>query len=180
MDARDAVGLIADETRLRVVAAVALGASTLDAITAATGLGPRDAGRAVARLLSGGLVIAGPEGYGIDHEALADAARAGDLKGDPGDHSDRHPEDARVLRSFFRAGRLKSIPVQRVKRLVVLDELSQAFEPGARYPEKTVNTILNRFHPDHAALRRHLVDEGFLERGGGRYWRAGGTFDVDD
>jgi hypothetical protein len=43
-------------------------------------------------------------------------------------------------------------------------------------------------HPDYAALRRYLVDEGFLRRanehdlsGGSRrlYWRTGGSFDVD-
>ena len=38
--------------------------------------------------------------------------------------------------------------------------------------------VLGRFHPDFAALRRYLVDEGFMERRGGFYWRAGGTFDV--
>ena len=32
-----------------------------------------------------------------------------------------------------------------------------------------------RFHPDHAALRRYLVDEGFLTRDAGFYWRSGGT-----
>jgi hypothetical protein len=37
---------------------------------------------------------------------------------------------------------------------------------------------LKRFHPDFAALRRFLVDEEFLERREGYYWRAGGTFDI--
>ncbi|MBW3589609.1 MAG: DUF2087 domain-containing protein, partial [Actinobacteria bacterium] len=36
-----------------------------------------------------------------------------------------------------------------------------------------------RYHPDHASLRRYLVDEGFLQRSGGRYWRTGGTFEVE-
>ncbi|MDQ3951738.1 MAG: DUF2087 domain-containing protein [Actinomycetota bacterium] len=27
-----------------------------------------------------------------------------------------------------------------------------------------------------AALRRYLVDEGFMAREGGEYWRTGGTF----
>jgi len=31
---------------------------------------------------------------------------------------------------------------------------------------------------DHAALRRYLVDEGFLSRQAGVYWRSGGTVDV--
>jgi len=31
---------------------------------------------------------------------------------------------------------------------------------------------------DTAALRRYLVDEGFLDREAGDYWRAGGSYDV--
>jgi hypothetical protein len=34
-------------------------------------------------------------------------------------------------------------------------------------------------HPDYAALRRYLVDAGFLDRAGGEYWRSGGTIDAD-
>jgi hypothetical protein len=68
------------------------------------------------------------------------------------------------------------IPTSRAKRLVVLDWLAQQFEPGVRYREQEVNATLERRHADYAALRRYLVDEEFLERGGGEYWRAGGTF----
>jgi hypothetical protein len=41
-----------------------------------------------------------------------------------------------------------------------------------------VNVIVGRFFNDYAALRRSLVDEGFLERERGVYWRAGGRVDV--
>jgi hypothetical protein len=57
---------------------------------------------------------------------------------------------------------------------VVLDRLSQEFDVGVRYPERQVNATLRRFHPDVAALRRYLVDEGFLDREASVYWRAGG------
>jgi hypothetical protein len=85
----------------------------------------------------------------------------------------------RVLRSFFGAdGRLHTIPSKRSKLLVVLDRLAQEFEPGRTYPEAEVNDVLNRFHPDHAALRRYLVENDFMTREDGWYWRSGGTFDV--
>lgn len=83
-----------------------------------------------------------------------------------------------VARRFVRAGRLVTIPARRGKRLAVLDWLAQAFEPGRVYPEAAVNGLLTHFHPDYAALRRYLVDEGFMERRGGFYWRSGGTFEV--
>ena len=34
----------------------------------------------------------------------------------------------------------------------MLDRLAQEFQPGRTYPEQAVNELLNRFHPDHAAL----------------------------
>ena len=86
---------------------------------------------------------------------------------------------SRVLGNFLTAdGRLRSIPSKRSKLLVVLDHLSQSFEPGRHYPEKEVNEILERFHPDYAALRRYLVEDQFLTREESVYWRSGGTFDV--
>ena len=41
-----------------------------------------------------------------------------------------------------------------------------------------VNDILVAFHPDYAALRRYLVDDGFLDRADNVYWRSGGSVDV--
>jgi len=38
--------------------------------------------------------------------------------------------------------------------------------------------VLRAFWPDYAALRRYLVDEGFLDRADGVYWRAGGTVET--
>jgi hypothetical protein len=87
--------------------------------------------------------------------------------------------DARVLANFLDAdGRLHTIPSKRAKLLVVLDHLAQSFAPGERYREVEVNEVLTRFHPDHAALRRYLVENLFLTRENGVYWRTGGTVDV--
>jgi hypothetical protein len=81
-----------------------------------------------------------------------------------------------VLRAFVAAdGRIAQIPVKMAKRLVVLDHVAQAFEVGRHYPEREVDEVLRRFHDDWAALRRYLVDDGFLERANGVYWRSGGT-----
>jgi hypothetical protein len=85
---------------------------------------------------------------------------------------------AKVLRTFVKDGRLKSIPAAHGKRLVVLDWLAQRFEPGEIYPERAVNLTIEKVHLDYAALRRYLVDDGFLERREGFYWRAGGSFDL--
>ncbi|MFC7489717.1 MULTISPECIES: DUF2087 domain-containing protein [unclassified Knoellia] len=85
-----------------------------------------------------------------------------------------------VLRAFVGAdGRLATIPTRITKRLVVLDLVAQDFALGEIYPESAVTEILRRRHPDHAALRRYLVEEGFLDRRDGTYWRSGGTVTLD-
>lgn len=85
----------------------------------------------------------------------------------------------RAVRTFIRDGRLVSIPAKRSKRLVILDVLAQDFEPGLHYTEREVNRRLGRWYTDVAALRRYLVDEGFMDRtrNCGDYWRAGSRFD---
>ena len=113
-------------------------------------------------------------------------------------------DQQRVARNFFAEdGRLHTIPStffrgprrsaqppraahslcgsmgwKHAKLLVVLDRLAQEFAPGQTYPESEVNEVLQRFHPDYAALRRYLVENDFLTREDGWYWRSGGTFEV--
>ena len=109
-----------------------------------------------------GMCLAVTSSYdrGVDRPSLDDALRDRDA----------------VLRAFFAPdGTLRSIPTRIRKRLVVLNELAQEFEIGRQYDENEVNNTLRAHHLDVAALRRYLVEEGFLERRDGRYWRAGGT-----
>jgi hypothetical protein len=84
------------------------------------------------------------------------------------------------LRPYFSGGRISVMPAKRAVRLLLLDWVSQAFEPGRRYPELEVNEILKELYADHAALRRYLVDEDLLSRTpNGIYWRSGGTVPLD-
>jgi hypothetical protein len=80
------------------------------------------------------------------------------------------------LRRYVRDGQISVLPAKRAARLLLLDEVAQAFEPGHRYSELAVNEILKSVYHDHAALRRYLVDEELLSRTpDGTYWRSGGT-----
>jgi len=180
-DARALVGLLADDDRRRVVAALVLDATTIDGVRAATGLSVRSAARAVQRLVDAGLVDRADDGsLALFGAAFALAAR---VEAERAPRSTAHVDEpdavARVLRVFVRDGRLTSIPTVRTKRVVILDWIAQRFEPGRRYDEATVNVMLAALHPDTAALRRYLVDEGIMAREHGEYWRAGGTFDPE-
>jgi hypothetical protein len=183
LDPSVVVGLLAEPGRLRAVAALALGAATLPEVAAAAALPVATALKALDRLVAGGLVDLVPEGggrYRLRVERLSATARESARARPRGVEDDTLSADQReVLRNFVVDGRLTAIPVVRSKRLVVLDYLAGRFEPGKVYPERDVNFILGTVHPDYAALRRYLVDDGFLDRRDGFYWRAGGSFDVD-
>ncbi|HEX4491421.1 MAG TPA: DUF2087 domain-containing protein [Acidimicrobiia bacterium] len=182
LEGSELIGLLADDDRRKVVAAMVLGASTTPEIADAGGLGLREVVRALNRLETAGLVVSGA---GDDHvlleRAFALAARA-DAANRPRveEHGDSPPDEAKVLRAFVRDGRLTSIPSSWGKRRIVLEWLAQRFEPGRRYSETLVNLSLAQVHPDTAALRRYLVDDGFLSRDHGEYWRSGGRIDPVD
>lgn len=176
LDAATLTGLQADPDRRRVIAALVLDAADLGAIERMTGLSTAAAGKGLARLLEAGLVVRGGDGtLHLLGEAFGLAARAAAAARPAEARHEGPPEVARVLDAFVRDGRLVSIPAARAKRLVVLDRLAQEFEPGRRYSEQMVNLMLGKWHADTAALRRYLVDEDFLDRADGRYWRSGGS-----
>ena len=178
------VGLLAVSDRLRVVAAVTLGARTVVEIQRSADLDARAATRALQRLVDAGLVVRSDNGeHWLVEEAFRIAARSAAAKSESRDvrAPGATPAEiaiAKVMRAFVRDGRLISIPAAPAKRRVILDWLSQRFEPGQRYRETMVNVILGQVHPDTAALRRYLVDEGLMTRENGEYWRSGGPVET--
>ena len=181
-DAATIVGLLAEEDRLRVVAALALGASSAPAVIEASGLDRRQAVAALERLAARGLVERGPGGtLRLATERLKAAGRdAAEARSGEGAEEGGPPGD---LRPFVRDGRVVSLPAARARRRALLDWLAGLFEPGRRYAEPEVNRLLaERVGPgavgvDHVTLRRYLVDEAFLDRRENTYWRSGGTFE---
>ncbi|MCE5234707.1 MAG: metalloregulator ArsR/SmtB family transcription factor [Clostridiaceae bacterium] len=78
----------------------------------------------------------------------------------------------KVIESFFEYGKLKSIPSQRKKERIVLEELAKSFEFGRIYAEREVNIILADYHDDFCTLRRDMVAEQLLARNKEGYWRV--------
>ncbi len=173
------VGLLADPTRLKVVAALALGAGTIEDVAAASGLPLKDVALAARRLGRAGLVRRDGHALELLTERFGAAARAAAESAPPPEPLSDDPAESAVLAAFIRDGRLTTIPAQQTKRRVVLEHVVRVFDVGVRYPEREVNALLAVWHPDTAALRRHLVDEGLLTREAGLYWRSGGWVDVD-
>ncbi len=84
----------------------------------------------------------------------------------------RHSLREKVIHAFIVDGRLVSIPARERKRNIVLQWLATTdFEPDRDYPERDVDMRLALRHRDVAALRRYLVEGGYLSRADGIYRR---------
>ena len=75
----------------------------------------------------------------------------------------------KVLSAFFEYGKLKSIPSQRKKERIVLEEIVKAFELDREYTEKEVNIIIADYYDDFCTIRRDMIAEGLLIREGMQY-----------
>jgi hypothetical protein len=174
---------LADANRLRLLGLLALAPHSVEELAGILHLRPSTVSHHLGRLTEAELVEARAESYYSVYALVPGAiesrarrllarralrARAADL--------DLDAYDRNVLHNFLRSdGRLKAIPAQRRKRMVVLRHLATFFRLGRRYRESEVNRILKRFHPDTATLRREMVGEGLLQRAAGEYRRIEGA-----
>lgn len=176
------IGLLAEPERLRVFAAVVLGAATFEQLRDATGLDHRTVSTAMRKLEAGGLVewSADGSGYRPVVEVFKLAARSAAPPVEQHGYADERIEA--VVRAFVRDGRLTGMPAQASRRRILLEHVVQSFEPGRDYEEREVNAVLRSWTEgggvDHVSLRRYLVDEGLLSRDNAGYRRSGGWVDV--
>lgn len=169
---------LSNETRLKIIGLLAGGERSVEELAATLDLRGPTISHHLTKLRGFGIVGMRAEGtthlYHLDTEALR-AMNKGALTRErlaalvDGVASDAW--EGKILRDFFDGERLKEIPASRKKRDVILAWLAGRFEPGMRYPESEVNTIIKRHHPDSATLRRELIGGGWMARESGVYWR---------
>lgn len=180
LSSRALVGLLAEDTRRAVFAALVLGDDDPPAIANRIGASTRETMAALDRLVAGGLVEPLEGGrFHLLAGAFQLAARQEAPDEEPTAFGDESEDRRRTLDRAFADGRLTAMPAKHSRRLVVLDHISQRFEPGLRYSERQVNAMLATVDSDTAALRRYLIDERLLDRADGEYWRIGGTFPTE-
>ncbi len=174
---------LADETRLKVIGLLATRAHTVEQLAETLGLRASTVSHHLARLAEVGLVSARPSSYynvyRFEPQALAHAATLLSEKAQqappPAEVPPPFAEDTVVKRYLGPDGRLRALPAQQKKRLIVLRHCLAAFEPGRRYTQNEVNDILREFSAEeYVTLRRYLIDYGLMDRepGGGEYWRV--------
>jgi DNA-binding transcriptional ArsR family regulator len=172
---------LADQTRLRMLGLLASRERGVEELAAALGVRAPTVSHHLSLLKELELVEMRAEGtthlYRLNTRGLG---RMNKLLATPENlavlapESEGDPWERKVLRDFFdtsEAERLKSIPAQEKKRLVILRWLADRFEWDRDYTEAEVNEIIKRHHPDAAALRRYLIGAELMDRVANRYWR---------
>jgi len=168
---------LGDPVRLRLLGMIAERARTGKELAEAVGVGAPTISHHMERLIRSGLVSAARDGqsriYSLDIalvQSLARLATGSSGRTDDIDSGDAEAaERAKVLRDFFDGERLKQIPAQRKKRVIVLQHLLSRFDPNRDYSEREVSDILMTANEDFATLRRELIDYGFMTRASGVY-----------
>jgi DNA-binding transcriptional ArsR family regulator len=162
---------LAHESRLRIVGLLAQGERSVQDLTEPT------VSHHLAILKAQGLVTVRAEGttrwHALDTSALERLVKQvlENPLAAPARPPTQEPE-ARILAAFVdQDERLKEIPANRRKRVVVLRWLMGMFEPDRQYKEAEINAYLKSRHWDCATLRRELVGHRMLERDAGIYWR---------
>jgi hypothetical protein len=79
-------------------------------------------------------------------------------------------ERQKIIQNFFtKEGKLKNIPAQRKKKLVVFEHMLQGLKIGRKYEEKELNEYINQYHDDYATIRREFIINHYMFRENGIY-----------
>lgn len=168
---------LGDLTRVRIIALLQQGSLHGQAIAGKLGLKPPTITHHIAKLRDVGLIKERRDKntiyFSLNTKVLQNSAAAILSLGREKANMEMfvtEAEQATIINNFFtRDGKLKNIPAQRKKRLVVLSHIVKGFEFGKVYSEKEVSEYLRQFHEDYATLRRELIMGQFMYRKNGQY-----------
>jgi DNA-binding transcriptional ArsR family regulator len=169
---------LSNESRLKLLGILAQRECSVEELAALLHLKPPTVSHHLAKLKALNLVTLMAEGnthlYRLNSEQLQSLSRAILTPDQLASFTvDVAPQDweTKVLKSFMAGDRIMEIPASRKKRLVVLKWLVQRFEADRDYPEKELNALIKRHHPDTATLRREFIGYKLMTRENGIYRR---------
>lgn len=170
---------LSDASRLRIVQSLTQGEAYTELLAERLGLTPSTVSFHMKKLEDAGLIVSRKEQYytlySLRREVL-DAALGELIVSSPEQiDEEQKREDAyreKVIASFFKYGKLVSIPVQHKKRLICYEKIAELFEIGRPYTEAELNDLISSVHEDYCTIRRDMIGDGILTREGSTYLRV--------
>ena len=169
---------LSDTSRLRIVQSLIKGEMYTELLAERLGLTPSTISFHMKKLEDAGLVVSRKEQYytvySLNREVM-EASLFDIAAAEPEQIDEQQKREAeyrqKVIDAFFEYGKLKSIPIQRKKKLICYEVIAESFVPGKVYGEKELNDIIGAIHEDYCTIRRDMIGEGILSRDGGKYVR---------
>jgi hypothetical protein len=80
-------------------------------------------------------------------------------------HDEHKQMKESIIKNFFTTeGKLKNLPAQLKKKLIVLELIVSNLEKGRKYNEREINDFIKNFHEDFATIRREFIMHQFMYR----------------
>lgn len=181
MTQEDAIKLfkcLSDMSRLRIVQSLNQGDMYTELLAERLDLTPSTVSFHMKKLEEAGLILSRKEQYytvySLNRKALDKTLYEIAVSEPEQTDEQQKREEAyrrKVISAFFEYGRLRSIPVQRKKKLICYEQIAALFEIGKVYEEKEVNEIISPIHEDYCTIRRDMISEGIFRRDGSQYVR---------
>jgi predicted transcriptional regulator len=161
-----------DQSRLDIINLLASGENYTELISDRLSLTPATVSFHLKKLEAAGIVNSRREQfyiiYTLNREILdkkiSEFVISANPKTKESDFENFDKFEKKVISTFFKYGKLVSIPVQEKKREIVLREILKSFEHGREYPEKEVNLIIADFHDDFCTIRREMIERDMMTR----------------
>jgi len=167
---------IGDNSRLRILRALLEKSYYVEELSARLDLGAPTVSFHLKKLEQAGFVKKAKEQYyvvfSVNEDALSMTLKELVLI----DDSDSPMQDKRlvdyrskVIKTYFKKGKLLRLPAQEKKRRIVLEEFGARFNLNMKYEEIEVNQIITQMYDDYCTIRRELVDRKIMARSGTKY-----------
>ena len=170
--------LLGDKSRLKIVAMLMEKPMYVELISDRLGINPSTVSFHLKKLEHIGLVRSEKDQYyqmyhidisKLDFNVSDEIMRVASANKTEQQREDNYKQ--KIIDNFFIDGKLKSIPVQRKKKKVILEVLANDFLIGKEYTEKEVNVMIAQHHEDFCTLRREFIMEKLFKRESGIYIR---------
>lgn len=168
---------LGDKTRIRIISLLKEGPLHGQALAGKLGLTPPTISHHIAKLREISIVFQRRDKNTIYFhlnekklELMAQAILKLGVEEDMKPYQYEEEEKYKVLKNFMDAdGRMKNLPAQHKKKLIILEHLVLKLEIGKTYSEKEINEFIKQYHEDFATIRREFIMHQFMFRQDGQY-----------
>ena len=161
---------LADESRLEIFKLLLDREAYIEVLSERLKLSPSTVSFHVKKLCDAGLVTSRRDQYYTIYSAIPSVAelRIKDMVLGTSSNIQEHDQvelvyKEKVLKSFFKYGRLLKIPVQKKKRQWVMEKIADNFLPTKSYSVPAATKLLSEVYEDTGILLKELQSSGYLE-----------------